>query len=170
MGSTDKSIRALKYYRVYESLCGWSSVIESLGFGFLVIEISMNFDQPLNARLVEELGAELKVIKGEKLGLEISEVSRVIQEVGVEESDQVRHILQGRWAGNFRTLDFQGLISRTIWAGNKNCLISPDYILEPYSILLFPDYGQEIKIATTVSFQANYILPPKFSLIWQYYH
>lgn len=72
----------------FVSHCGWSSVTESLSYGVPVIAIPMNFDQPLNARLMVELGAGLEVLKDEDLEFDREEVARVIKEVVVEKSGE----------------------------------------------------------------------------------
>ena len=40
----------------FVSHCGWSSVMESMKFGVPIIAVPVHFDQPLNNRLVEEVG------------------------------------------------------------------------------------------------------------------
>ncbi|KAK7852317.1 beta-d-glucosyl crocetin beta-1 [Quercus suber] len=45
----------------FVSHCGWSSVIESIKFGVPIIAIPMQFEQPLNARVVEEVGVAMEV-------------------------------------------------------------------------------------------------------------
>lgn len=40
----------------FVSQCGWSSIMDSITFGVLIIALPMQLDQPLNARLVVEIG------------------------------------------------------------------------------------------------------------------
>lgn len=65
----------------FVSHCGWSSVTESLSHGVPIIGLPMNFDQPLNCRMVAELGAGLEIEKDGKLEFGRTEVARVIKEV-----------------------------------------------------------------------------------------
>ncbi|PON44778.1 UDP-glucuronosyl/UDP-glucosyltransferase [Trema orientale] len=73
----------------FVSHCGWSSVLESMRYGVPIIAMPMNLDQPINARLVEEIGVGVEVrrdgiggrIRGEELG-------EVIRKVVVEESGE----------------------------------------------------------------------------------
>lgn len=68
----------------FVSHCGWNSVMESLSFGVPVIAIPLQNDQPLNARLVVELGFGLEVEKDEKVEFGREEVARVLKQVVVE--------------------------------------------------------------------------------------
>ena len=63
------------------SHCGWSSVIESIKFGVPIIAIPMQLDQPLNARVVEEVGVGMEVKRDRDGKLERVEVATVIREV-----------------------------------------------------------------------------------------
>ncbi|CAL5363374.1 unnamed protein product [Camellia sinensis] len=49
----------------FVSHCGWISVLESLTFGIPIVAMPMHLDQPLNARLVEEVGVAMEVIQDE---------------------------------------------------------------------------------------------------------
>ena len=81
----------LKSQRVngFVSHCGWSSVMESMRFGVPIIAMPMNLDQPMNARLVEEIGVGVEV-KREGIGGRIrgEELGEVIRKVLVEESGE----------------------------------------------------------------------------------
>ncbi|OVA03618.1 UDP-glucuronosyl/UDP-glucosyltransferase [Macleaya cordata] len=77
----------------FVSHCGWSSVMESMKFGVPVIAMPMHLDQPLNARLVVELGLGVEVQRGGDGGcrFEREEVAKVIKEVVMEkEGEEVR--------------------------------------------------------------------------------
>ncbi|CAI9118730.1 OLC1v1020334C1 [Oldenlandia corymbosa var. corymbosa] len=65
----------------FVSHCGWSSMMESLYFGVPIIAMPMQLDQPLNARLVVEIGAGKEVIRDEKGLLNAEEIARVVKEV-----------------------------------------------------------------------------------------
>ncbi|KAK1390325.1 hypothetical protein POM88_018503 [Heracleum sosnowskyi] len=61
---------------------GWSSVIESLSFGVPVIGLPMKSDQPLNARVLVELGVALEVERdNNNLDFTREDVAKVIKEV-----------------------------------------------------------------------------------------
>ena len=64
----------------FVSHCGWSSVIESIKFGVPIIAIPMQLDQPLNARVVEEVGVGMEVKRDRGGKLERVEVTTVIRE------------------------------------------------------------------------------------------
>ncbi|GLT67409.1 hypothetical protein SLA2020_397230 [Shorea laevis] len=68
----------------FVSHCGWSSVMESMKFGVPIIAVPMHLDQPLNARLVEEVGVGVEVKRDVNGKLEREKVANVIREV-VEE-------------------------------------------------------------------------------------
>ena len=65
----------------FMSHCGWSSMIESIKFGVPIIAIPMQLDQPLNARVVEEVGVGMEVKRDRDGKLERVEVATVIREV-----------------------------------------------------------------------------------------
>ncbi|OMO57891.1 UDP-glucuronosyl/UDP-glucosyltransferase [Corchorus capsularis] len=64
----------------FVSHCGWSSVMESLKFGVPIIAIPMHLDQPLNARLVVDVGVGLEVRRNHG-SLEREEIAKLIKEV-----------------------------------------------------------------------------------------
>ncbi|CAN0908754.1 UDP-glucosyltransferase 29 [Linum grandiflorum] len=65
----------------FVSHCGWSSVMEGMKYGVPIVGVPLYTDQPLNARLVEEIGVGLKVEKIERV-----ELAKVIEEVVVGET------------------------------------------------------------------------------------
>ncbi|TQD82455.1 hypothetical protein C1H46_031971 [Malus baccata] len=73
----------------FVSHCGWSSVMESIKFCVPIISIPMHLDQPLNARLVEEVGVGLEVRRTGSGSLEREEVAKVITDVLVEKIGQI---------------------------------------------------------------------------------
>ncbi|XP_030526542.1 UDP-glucosyltransferase 29-like [Rhodamnia argentea] len=72
----------------FVSHCGWSSVMESMKFGVPIIAMPMHLDQPLNARVVEDLGVGLEVSRNESGELEREEIAKVIKGVVVEEGGE----------------------------------------------------------------------------------
>ncbi|KAM3733022.1 hypothetical protein ACB098_11G103400 [Castanea mollissima] len=68
----------------FVSHCGWSSVMESMEFGVPIIAMPMHLDQPVNARLVEELGVGVEVKRDMNGRLEGEELAKVIRKVVVE--------------------------------------------------------------------------------------
>ncbi|CAN4091182.1 unnamed protein product [Withania somnifera] len=64
--------------------CGWNSMLESMSFGIPIIAMPMNHDQPLNSRLVEELGIGVEILRGENGEIKREEVEKGIRKVVVE--------------------------------------------------------------------------------------
>ncbi|PWA46874.1 beta-D-glucosyl crocetin beta-1,6-glucosyltransferase [Artemisia annua] len=61
----------------FVSHCGWSSVMEAMKFGVPIIAMPMHLDQPVNARLVVELGLGKEVLRdgnGVLMGHKVAEV------------------------------------------------------------------------------------------------
>ncbi|GKU91572.1 hypothetical protein SLEP1_g5432 [Rubroshorea leprosula] len=71
----------------FVSHCGWSSVMESMKNGVPIIAMPMHFDQPLNARLVEEVGVGIEVKRDGNGRLHRKELAEVIRAVVKEESE-----------------------------------------------------------------------------------
>lgn len=63
------------------SHCGCSSMMESMRFGVPIIAMPMHLDQPLNARLVEEIGVGVEVVRDNNGALEREAVADVIRRV-----------------------------------------------------------------------------------------
>ncbi|KAG5588075.1 hypothetical protein H5410_048509 [Solanum commersonii] len=61
--------------------CGWNSMLESMSFGIPIIAMPMNHDQPLNSRLVEELGIGVEILRGENGEIMKEEVAKGIKRV-----------------------------------------------------------------------------------------
>lgn len=70
--------------RGFVSHCGWSSVMESMKLGVPIIAMPMHLDQPLNARLVEDVGIGLEVRINKCGRIQREEMARVIKEVVME--------------------------------------------------------------------------------------
>ncbi|CAA3032679.1 beta-D-glucosyl crocetin beta-1,6-glucosyltransferase-like [Olea europaea subsp. europaea] len=65
----------------FVSHCGWGSMIESIEFGVPIIAMPMHLDQPLNAKLVVELGIGVEVARDEKGRLQREKIAKVIKDV-----------------------------------------------------------------------------------------
>nr|QSB46677.1 glycosyltransferase [Rubia yunnanensis] len=65
----------------FMSHCGWGSVMESLCSGIPIIAIPMKFEQPLNARLVAEIGAGLEVVRDENGKMKREKIASAIKMV-----------------------------------------------------------------------------------------
>ncbi|XP_048140650.1 UDP-glucosyltransferase 29-like [Rhodamnia argentea] len=72
----------------FVSHCGWSSVMESMKFGVPIIAMPMHLDQPLNARLVEDVGVGSEVMRNESGELEREEIAAVIKGVMVDDGGE----------------------------------------------------------------------------------
>nr|F8WKW8.1 RecName: Full=Beta-D-glucosyl crocetin beta-1,6-glucosyltransferase; AltName: Full=UDP-glucose glucosyltransferase 9; Short=GjUGT9; AltName: Full=UDP-glycosyltransferase 94E5 [Gardenia jasminoides]BAK55744.1 UDP-glucose glucosyltransferase [Gardenia jasminoides] len=68
--------------------CGWNSVVESIEFGVPVIAMPMHLDQPLNARLVVEIGAGMEVVRDETGKFDRKEIARAIKDAMVEKTGE----------------------------------------------------------------------------------
>ncbi|KAG9139024.1 hypothetical protein Leryth_023943 [Lithospermum erythrorhizon] len=72
----------------FVSHCGWGSLLESMSLGVPIIAVPMQYDQPINARLVVEIGVGFEVVKGNDRKLNGAEVARIIKEVVVEDAGE----------------------------------------------------------------------------------
>ncbi|XVF75732.1 hypothetical protein PTKIN_Ptkin13bG0210500 [Pterospermum kingtungense] len=72
----------------FVSHCGWSSVMESLKFGVPIIAMPMHLDQPVNARIVVDVGAALEVRTNKDGKLEKEEIAKVIKVVVAEKDGE----------------------------------------------------------------------------------
>ncbi|GAA0139595.1 glycosyltransferase [Lithospermum erythrorhizon] len=70
------------------SHCGWGSLLESITFGVPVIAVPMQYDQPMNAKLVVEIGVGMEVEKGVNGWREGGEIGRIIEEVVVKDAGE----------------------------------------------------------------------------------
>ncbi|KAK3001584.1 hypothetical protein RJ639_022435 [Escallonia herrerae] len=73
----------------FVSHCGWSSVIEGMKFGVPIIAMPMQLDQPINARLIEEVGVGVEAVRDKDGRLQREKVASVIKQVVVEEEGEV---------------------------------------------------------------------------------
>ncbi|KAK4431107.1 Beta-D-glucosyl crocetin beta-1,6-glucosyltransferase [Sesamum alatum] len=67
----------------FVSHCGWNSLMESIQFGVPIIAMPMQFDQPVNAKLVVELGVGVEVDRDERGRFRREEIGKVIKDVVV---------------------------------------------------------------------------------------
>ncbi|KAK1402385.1 Glycosyltransferase [Heracleum sosnowskyi] len=75
----------------FVSHCGWGSVMEAVTFGIPVIAIPMQYDQPLNARVVQEAGLGEEVKRGRNGRLQMGEIAKVVRKMVLDEDgDEVR--------------------------------------------------------------------------------
>ncbi|KAF8008985.1 hypothetical protein BT93_J0081 [Corymbia citriodora subsp. variegata] len=72
----------------FVSHCGWSSVLESIRFGVPIIAMPMHLDQPVNARLVEEVGVGVEARRDESGMIRSAEVARTIRNVVVDRAGE----------------------------------------------------------------------------------
>ncbi|PIN21917.1 UDP-glucuronosyl and UDP-glucosyl transferase [Handroanthus impetiginosus] len=72
----------------FVSHCGCSSMMESMKFGVPIIAMPMHLDQPLNARLLEEIGVGVEVVRNGLGRLDKEEVAAVIRRVVAEDGGE----------------------------------------------------------------------------------
>ncbi|KAI3470552.1 hypothetical protein Pfo_027215 [Paulownia fortunei] len=65
----------------FVSHCGWNSLMESIDFGVPIIAMPMHLDQPINAKLVVELGVGVEVQRDDNRRLQREEIAKVIKDV-----------------------------------------------------------------------------------------
>nr|UHH90484.1 UDP-glycosyltransferase [Nicotiana benthamiana] len=63
------------------SHCGWNSVMESVDFGVPIIAMPMHLDQPVNARLMAELGVAVEIVRGDDGKIHREEIAQVLENV-----------------------------------------------------------------------------------------
>ncbi|XP_071706778.1 UDP-glucosyltransferase 29-like [Rutidosis leptorrhynchoides] len=73
----------------FVSHCGWNSVMETMKFGVPIIAMPMHLDQPVNARLVAEVGVGVEVLRDGNGRLKRENVAKVVQRVVVSEAGEV---------------------------------------------------------------------------------
>ncbi|KAK4346029.1 hypothetical protein RND71_036205 [Anisodus tanguticus] len=65
----------------FMSHCGWSSISESIDYGIPIIAMPMDLDQPMNAKLLVEIGVALEVVRDDNGALHRENITRVIKDV-----------------------------------------------------------------------------------------
>ncbi|KAK6136142.1 hypothetical protein DH2020_030115 [Rehmannia glutinosa] len=74
----------------FVSHCGWNSLMESIDFGVPIIAMPMQLDQPLNAKLMVELGVGVEVVRdGVNWRLRREDIAKVIRDVVVGERGEI---------------------------------------------------------------------------------
>ncbi|CAI9297183.1 unnamed protein product [Lactuca saligna] len=69
----------------FVSRCGWSSSMEAMKFGVPIIAMPMHLDQPVNARLMEEVGIGMEVVRDNDGRLRRENMAVVVRQVVVSE-------------------------------------------------------------------------------------
>ncbi|KAL3508626.1 hypothetical protein ACH5RR_028027 [Cinchona calisaya] len=72
----------------FVSHCGWSSVLEGMKFGLPIIAMPMHLDQPVNARLLEEVGTGVEVVRNSTRKLHREKIAEIINKVVKETSGE----------------------------------------------------------------------------------
>ncbi|KAK6137885.1 hypothetical protein DH2020_028375 [Rehmannia glutinosa] len=72
----------------FVSHCGWNSLKESIDYGVPIIAMPMHRDQPMNAKLVVELGVGVEVKRDDDGKFRREEISKVIRDVVIGESGE----------------------------------------------------------------------------------
>ncbi|KAM1268439.1 hypothetical protein PS1_000715 [Malus domestica] len=67
---------------------GWGSIIETLQFGHVLVALPMVFDQPLNARLLEDRGLAVEVKRSRDGSFSRDEISKKLRHAMVEEEGE----------------------------------------------------------------------------------
>ncbi|CAH9100625.1 unnamed protein product [Cuscuta europaea] len=65
----------------FMSHCGWNSTVESIECGVPIIAMPMQFDQPLNAKLIVSLGVGIEVLRDDAGKFRSQDVARVCDEI-----------------------------------------------------------------------------------------
>lgn len=63
------------------SHCGWNSVMESVDFEVPIVAMPMHFDQPLNARLIVELGIAAEIVRDDDGKIHGEEIAETLKDV-----------------------------------------------------------------------------------------
>nr|GME13318.1 beta-D-glucosyl crocetin beta-1,6-glucosyltransferase-like [Ipomoea batatas] len=72
----------------FVSHCGWSSVMEAMKYGVPIIAVPMHIDQPVNARLAQEVGVAVEVARDGEGKLRREKITAVINAVVTEEDGE----------------------------------------------------------------------------------
>ncbi|CAN4126410.1 unnamed protein product [Withania somnifera] len=63
------------------SHCGWNSAMESIDFGVPIIALPMHLDQPMNARLLVELGVAVEIVRDDDGKIHREEIAETLKGV-----------------------------------------------------------------------------------------
>lgn len=72
----------------FVSHCGWSSVMEGMNYGVPIIAVPMHIDQPVNARLAEEVGVAVEVVRDSEGKLHREKIAAVINTIVTEDGGE----------------------------------------------------------------------------------
>ncbi|KAL7252764.1 hypothetical protein ACSBR1_007349 [Camellia fascicularis] len=86
----------------FASQCGWNSISESLFYGVPIVAIPMHLEQPLNAKLVEEVGVAVEVSRDINGRLDGEEITQALRKVVVEKSGEDIRIKARNFGENIR--------------------------------------------------------------------
>ncbi|XP_015876313.2 UDP-glucosyltransferase 29-like [Ziziphus jujuba] len=120
-------LKILKHSSIggFVSHCGWNSLLESIKFGVPIIAMPMQFDQPLNARLVEECGIGLEVERDNNGRVGRENLAKVIRKVVVEKNgDGIRQKAK-EMGENMEKKDdeeLDGLVKELLQLCQKECM------------------------------------------------
>ncbi|XP_049379605.1 beta-D-glucosyl crocetin beta-1,6-glucosyltransferase-like [Solanum stenotomum] len=70
------------------SHCGWNSVMESIHFGVPIIAMPIHFDQPMNARLIVELGVAVEIVRDDDGKIHRGEIVETLKNVIIEKTGE----------------------------------------------------------------------------------
>ncbi|XP_031111917.1 beta-D-glucosyl crocetin beta-1,6-glucosyltransferase-like [Ipomoea triloba] len=90
--------------------CGWNSIIESLSLGVPIIAMPMQLDQPVNARLMVEIGAAVEVERDDDGKLHRAEMAEAVRgavggKVGEKLKRNVKRISEDLKSGGSKEMD-----------------------------------------------------------------
>ncbi|XP_057472308.1 UDP-glucosyltransferase 29-like [Actinidia eriantha] len=108
------------------SHCGWNSILESLKFGVPIIAIPMKYDQPVNGRLVEDVGVAAEVKRDENGKLNREEIAQVIRKVVVEKDGEDVRIKAREFSEGMRMKgeeEIDGLVEELVQLCNEAKLL-----------------------------------------------
>ncbi|WMV53546.1 hypothetical protein MTR67_046942 [Solanum verrucosum] len=63
------------------SPCGWHNVIECLDFGVPIIAMPIHLDQPVNAKLMVELGVAVEIVRDDDRKIHREEIAETLKGV-----------------------------------------------------------------------------------------
>ncbi|TXG67941.1 hypothetical protein EZV62_009216 [Acer yangbiense] len=86
----------------FVSHCGWNSTLEAMMYGVPIIAIPLQFDQPLNANLVVDMGVAIEVPARREKKITRQEVAKAIKTVVVEEQGKEVRRRAKEWSENWK--------------------------------------------------------------------
>ncbi|KAH0655757.1 hypothetical protein KY285_030639 [Solanum tuberosum] len=61
------------------SHCGWNSAMETIDFGVPIVAMPMHLDQPMNARLIVELGVAVEIVRDDDGKIHRGEIAETLK-------------------------------------------------------------------------------------------